>query len=338
MSELLHLDLLKKGRVLLAFSGGVDSTALFHLLRKHTIAFDIAHVNYHTRDGSDREEQSARDLAQKHNLQCHIHSCRLDKTNFEHRAREERYRFFTLLMKQHPYTYLLTAHQLNDRFEWMLMQLTRGAGLPEILGIRSYDERPDFTLLRPLLEYSRDEIEHYLATHQIPHFLDESNENEHYRRNRFRHLYSTPLLREYADAIGRSFRYLEEDREELIHPLEFKTMQELNWSNTSTTLRSTLYGIDQYLKSLGFLLNSHEKESLKKKKKLIVERKLCVVIEEEYLFIAPYRHTILMDKSFKEECRKRRIEPKLRGYLYESPEAMGIMRQLKEFPKPLQSD
>src|SRR3989339_1043067 len=156
MSELLHLDLLKEGRVLLAFSGGVDSTALFHLLLEHNIPFDIAHVNYHTRVSSDAEEQSALELAQKPSLQCYVHSCRLGGVNFEHRAREERYKFFGYLMKKHAYTYLLTAHQLNDRLEWLMMQMCRGSGLPEMLGIRSHDRREGIEILRPLLEWDRD--------------------------------------------------------------------------------------------------------------------------------------------------------------------------------------
>ena len=87
MSELLHLDLLREGKGLLAFSGGVDSTALFHLLLEYNITFDIAHVNYHTRDTSEHEEQSAIALAHQHNLQCHTHSCRLGGATFPRRAR-----------------------------------------------------------------------------------------------------------------------------------------------------------------------------------------------------------------------------------------------------------
>ncbi|MDD5158908.1 MAG: tRNA lysidine(34) synthetase TilS [Sulfuricurvum sp.] len=329
MSELLHLDLLKEGKVLLAFSGGVDSTALFHLLLEHTISFDIAHVNYHTRSSSNTEEQSAIDLAQKHNIQCHIHSCRLGGANFEHRAREERYRFFGYLMKKYGYTYLLTAHQLNDRLEWLMMQMCRGSGLPEILGIRSHDTREGIEILRPLLEWDRESIEAYLHIQNIPHHIDESNADERYTRNAFRHRYSAPMMREYRDAIRRSFRYLEEDNETLIEPINFTLLNGFAYAQNPKNIRSLVYGIDTFFKNIGYLLSQHDKEALKRGGEHLIARHTVVSIEGNYTFIAPYESNVIMDKGFKEECRKLKVGSKLRGYLYGSPETMRLIRQLK---------
>jgi tRNA(Ile)-lysidine synthase len=329
MRELLHLDLLKQGRVLLAFSGGVDSTALFHLLLEHRIAFDIAHVNYHTRPTSDAEEQSAEALALCHELKCYTHSCRLGGINFEHRAREERYRFFGYLMKKHGYSYLLTAHQLNDRLEWLMMQMCRGSGLPEMLGIRSLDRRNEIEILRPLLEWDRDSIEEYLQERNIPHHIDESNADERYTRNFFRHHYSTPIMREYRDAIRRSFRYLEEDNEALIEPIQFETLQEFSYCKNPLSVRSLIFGIDQFFKAQGLLLTQHDKNALKKGYEHIIARKFVVSIDNNHTFIAPYESNAVMDKGFREECRKLKISSKLRGYLYGAPEAMRVMRRLK---------
>lgn len=338
MSELLHLDLLKEGRVLLAFSGGVDSTALFHLLLEHNITFDIAHVNYHTRESSDAEEQSAIALAQKYNLQYYIHSCRLGGVNFEHRAREERYKFFGYLMKKHSYRYLLTAHQLNDRLEWLMMQMCRGSGLPEMLGIRSHDRRDDIEILRPLLEWDRDSIETYLHTHNIPHHIDESNADERYTRNFFRHRYSAPMMRDYRDAIRRSFRYLEEDNESLIEPMDFISVEELFYATNPSTFRSLIYGIDRFFKSRGILLTQHDKEGLKKGGEHIIARRFALSIEKNYTFIVPYEHTIVMDKGFREKCRALKIGVKLRGYLYGAPKAFEVIRRLKDDLTPLRFD
>lgn len=336
MRELLHLERLREGKALLAFSGGVDSTALFHLLLENSISFDIAHVNYHTRSVSDDEALSAQKLAQSHSLHCYTHSCHLSGPNFESHARKERYQFFEYLMQKHHYTYLLTAHQLNDRLEWMLMQLTRGCGLPELLGIKSLDKRGNLSILRPLLQHDREEIEEYLSEHNLSHFIDESNTDESYTRNRFRHRHSTPIMREHADAIRRSFRYLEEDNDDLIEPIVFQTSDGLYWSENPRTLRSLLYGIDQHLKSLGILMSAPEKEELKKVKSSIVSRQYAISIEENYTFIALYQSNIIMDKGFKEECRKLKISPKLRGFLYGSRKAYTTMRRLKGLLKPLQ--
>lgn len=338
MRELLHLERLREGKALLAFSGGVDSTALFHLLLENSIVFDIAHVNYHTRPTSDHEALSAQTLAQSHQLHCFVHSCHLSGTNFEHHAREERYRFFTYLMQKYHYTYLLTAHQLNDRVEWMFMQLTRGCGLPEMLGIKSVDVRNDITILRPLLGHDRQEIEDYLNKHQLKHFIDESNQDEKYTRNRFRHHISTPLMREHAEAIRRSFRYLEEDNNDLIQAIEFNGSDGLFWVNNPINLRSLLYGVDQHLKSLGILMSSSEKAQLKQEKNGVISRQYTVSIEKNMTFISPYLPNVIMDKGFKEECRKLKIHSKLRGYLYSVPEAFETIRRLKSPQELLRYD
>lgn len=337
MLNLLHLDLLKKGKVLLAFSGGVDSTALFHLLRTHAIAFDIAHVNYHTRPSSDQEAHSAENLAHVHQLHCYTHSCHLEGKNFEHRAREERYTFLKYLVEKYGYTYVLTAHQLNDRLEWLMMQFCRGSGLPELLGIRSIDSRDGMTLIRPLLEHDRESIEAYLTQHNLAHFIDESNTDERYTRNLFRRRFSTPLMQEYREAIKRSFRYLEEDNAALIENVSIEHIDELFYFRTPKNSHSLIVAIDGILKSLGHVMRGNEKELLKQEKLLVVGRKYVVSVGEDHTFIAPYIETT-MQKEFKEECRTQKIEPKMRGYLATHSKAYEFIRRLKDDQEPLRFD
>lgn len=338
MLNLAHLDRLREGRVLLAFSGGVDSTALFHLLLDNGIAFDIAHVNYHTRPSSDAEALSAEELAKTHGLQCYTHSCRLEGGNFEHRAREERYKFFSYLMEKYDYRYLLTAHQMNDRLEWLMMQLCRGSGLPELLGIRSIDLRDGMTILRPLLEHDRQTIEEYLHENSISYHNDESNADERYTRNFFRHRYSGPMMRDYRDAIRRSFRYLEEDNDALIEKIDFKVSAGLYYAPNPINIHSLVYGVDALLKSLGYVMRGSDKEHLKKEKCCLIGRMCVVWVDGEYTFVAPYHPNVVMDKGFKEECRRLKVEPKCRGFLYGAPEAWMTMRRLKGAPIPLLSD
>ena len=329
MLNLLHLDLLREGKVLLAFSGGVDSTALFHLLRAHAISFDIAHVNYHTRPSSDQEAQSAETLAQLHQLQCYTHSCHLEEKNFEHRAREERYTFLNYLVKKYGYTCVLTAHQLNDRLEWLMMQFCRGSGLPELLGIRSRDTRDGMTLIRPLLEHDRESIEAYLEQHNLAHFIDESNADERYTRNLFRRRFSTPLMQEYREAIKRSFRYLEEDNAALIENVSIEHIDGLFYFPTPRNSHSLIVAIDGILKSLGHVMRGNEKERLKQEKSLVIGRRYAVSVGEDHTFIAPYIE-ITMRKEFKEECRTQKIDPKMRGYLATHSKAYEAIRRLKD--------
>ena len=94
----------------------------------------------------------------------------------------------------------------------------------------------------------------------------------------------------------------------------------------------------RYFKSLGLILSKFDKEKLKAKGETILFRRYIVSIEDRWTFIAPYETNVVMDKGFKEECRRLKIAPKLRGYLYGNPEAMSVMRRLKGVPVPLRSD
>ena len=124
-----------KKKNLLAFSAGVDSSALFFLLLENNIPFDIALVNYGTRENSNKEEGHAQALAGKYHLTCHTIKAPKFTSHFEKNARDFRYSFFGELIEKYHYDILLTAHQLNDQLEWLLMRLTKGAGTSELIGM-----------------------------------------------------------------------------------------------------------------------------------------------------------------------------------------------------------
>ena len=139
---------IKNSKNLLAFSGGVDSSALFFLLLNHKIDFDIAIVNYNTREQSKDEIEYALNLAKEYKKEIFIKDVKLENSsNFEKNARDIRYIFFEQIIKENSYETLITAHQLNDRLEWFLMQLSKGAGLVELFGIREFEEKKDYKIL-----------------------------------------------------------------------------------------------------------------------------------------------------------------------------------------------
>ena len=154
----MHLDVKGLNKPLLAFSAGGDSTALFFLLLHNKVNFDIAIVHYGLRDQADEELEYALALAKEHTLKCHVLKVEEITQNFEYEARKIRYDFFETLIKEHQYTHLLTAHHLQDRLEWMLMQLCKGAGAAELLGMKEKETRQNYTLVRPLLEHTKEEI------------------------------------------------------------------------------------------------------------------------------------------------------------------------------------
>ena len=322
------LEKLRAKKNLLAFSAGVDSTALFFILLKNNINFDIAIVNYNTRKQSQEELEYAKELASIHNLKCHnLNADNIDK-NFEARAREIRYGFFEELILKHHYENLITAHHLGDRFEWMLMQFCKGAGCAELAGMKEETEKDNYILLRPLLHLDKQELYSFLKENSIKYFEDKTNFDEDIKRNSFRHNYSTPLLEKYLNGIKKSFEYLDEDRDTLIQKTDLKTVGEFAYFKSSQNLRSDIFTIDKYLKSLGFILSANERELLKSEKTLVVGRKFIINQKHDFIFIVPFMKVEKLSKEFKEEMRLLKIEPKLRGYLSENKDALEIITQL----------
>ncbi len=320
---------LKDKKNLLAFSGGADSTALFFLLLKHNIPFDIAIVDYGIREQSKEEVAYAQRLAKSHNLKCHLFKAPKIEHNFEAKAREIRYGFFEELIKEYDYDNLLTAHHLGDRFEWMLMQFCKGAGCAEIAGMQSIQNREFYKLVRPLLHLDKKELLAYLHANEKHYFEDESNLDEDIKRNSFRHKYSIPLLEKYLSGIKKSFDYIDEDRAELIDEIELNGIGDFAYFRSSDNLRADIFAIDKYLKSQLYMLSAGEREALKNSSTVIAGRRFIINQDRGLIFIAPYeQEKNKMDDKFKDECRVLKIEPKLRPYLYKNQSAFLKVKEL----------
>ncbi|ARU47720.1 tRNA(Ile)-lysidine synthase [Sulfurospirillum diekertiae] len=324
---LLHnatINLLKTSKNLLAFSGGGDSTALFFLLLEQNIPFDIAHVNYQTREQSDVEEAYAKKLADTYNKQLFTFTCKLENANFEHSARKERYTFFENIIQEHGYNSLLSAHHLNDKLEWFLMQLSRGAGLIELLGMQEIEAREHYTMIRPLLHVNKKTLQAYLENHKITYFTDESNTSFKHVRNQFRHHYANPLIENYAEGIAKSFRYMEEDAKRLL-PHQATRIKDLFLLPKDEDDLINIRHIDKIVKLLGILLSKAQRDEILKTKSCVVGGKIAVCFEEEMILIAPYLKQA-MEKKFKERCRQARIPSKIRPYLFTSHIDLSALR------------
>jgi len=311
---------LQETKSLLAFSGGADSTSLFFSLIQHKIPFDIAIVHYGLRSQADEEVRYAQTLAKEHGLKIHLLKAEKIEQNFEYEARKVRYDFFEKLITQHKYTHLLTGHHLQDRLEWMLMQFSKGAGTAELVGMRKIETRSEYTLFRPLINRSKDEILNYLREHKRHWFHDESNDDLSYKRNYFRHKIVNELLKNNIDGIKQSFKYLEADINELIKEVEIREAEDFSLFFSSNHKRSDIFHIDKILKSKGYILNATQRESLKTENELIVGRKYLVILDKGIYYISPYISEV-MDKAFKEECRQIGVPAKLRPYLFKYPMA-----------------
>jgi len=311
------LPVLNAGRNLLAFSGGVDSTALFHLLLRSRIPFDLAHVNYHTREQSDAEAAYARALAARHGKTCFILDAAPIGRNFEAEARRARYDFFTALIREHGYANLLTAHQLDDRLEWLLMQLCKGAGLPELLGMRALSERDGYRLVRPLLGVGKGDLKAWLDRENIPFFEDASNADMRHLRNRFRHRFAAPLLEAYGPGIARSFAYLSDDAEALQAQEGAIDADVLMLEGLQKRL-PLMRSVDAWLKRHGYVLRRGEKKRIQDENDLVIGRQYALSITPVCTLLTPLE-TGTVPRAFRERCRVLGIGPKVRPYLFKHP-------------------
>ena len=309
------LENLSGKKNLLAFSAGVDSTALFFLLLEREIDFDIAIVDYGKRENSILEVAYANSLAKQYKKTCFSTKVQLEDSNFEQNARAERYKFFEAIIDKHAYENLLTAHQLNDRLEWFLMQFTKGAGAVELLGFEESEERENYTLVRPLINVSKKELLAYLEKNGIKYFEDESNKDPKFRRNRFRETYANQLLEEFGRGISKSFDYLQIDKDRLFTLKILKQVDKLYILEKSDDEIENLRAIDKILKKLGVIISAKQRQEILRQGESVIGHKIAVALKEDKIYIAPFKNPI-MDKSFKEACRIAKIPPNIRGYLY----------------------
>ncbi len=300
---------------LLAFSGGVDSSALFFMLLAKNIKFDIAIVDYKQRDQSKDEVTYAEKLAKLYNKKIFLKEFPKNKKFSEKIARDFRYDFFEHIIQYEGYKNLITAHQLNDKFEWLLMQIGRGAGLTELIGLEANDNRDNYNIVRPLLEYTKDELYEYLEQKDIKYFIDESNLDKKYKRNQIRADFSDKFLKEFSAGVKRSFEYLEKDKISLLQNITTYIHDDLTIFDWDGDDNIAIRIIDKELKKRGILISKHTREEILSQREIIISQKIAIAITMYQIWIAP-QCDIPMDKKFKEKCRLNKIPNNMRSYLF----------------------
>ncbi|RBQ30196.1 tRNA lysidine(34) synthetase TilS [Aliarcobacter vitoriensis] len=313
----LDFSVVEKSKNLLAFSAGIDSTALFFLLLEKNIPFDIAIVNYNIRKQSKDEILYAKELAKKYNKQIFIKDIQTkDLSNFEKIARDIRYNFFEEIIKENSYEILITAHQLNDKLEWFFMQLSKGAGLIELIGFNNVEHKENYKIYKPLLSISKYELEVFLQKNNIKYFIDNSNFDEKYKRNYFRHNFSDKFLDEFKQGVINSFKYLQNDLNSLsinINPI--KKIEELEIFENQNDDNLNIRIIDKSLKRRGIVISFLQRKEILKQKEITISDEINISITKEFIYIAP-KTDITMKKEFKEECRTKKIPKNIREYIF----------------------
>ena len=192
---------------LIAVSGGADSVVLTHLCAQLNLDISIAHCNFQLRgEESEGDAQFVVELADELNLQVFVEEfdtaayAAEKKISIQMTARELRYTWFRELRRTLDFDFILTAHHLNDNLETVLINFVRGTGLDGLTGI----PQNNGYVQRPLLPFSRADIEEYARNSNFKWREDKTNQSTKYFRNKIRKEI-VPLLMDMNPQLLESF-------------------------------------------------------------------------------------------------------------------------------------
>lgn len=198
----------KEMTVLVAVSGGADSMLLLHLMlnlpNDYKPKILVAHVNHKLRLESEEEEAFVKEYCVRNAIKCCSTQWE-DESRFlgtEKKARDFRYHFFFEVQEAEGVDSILTAHHGDDQAETLLMRMGKGTQLKSLSGIAPISVRDGMRLIRPLLNFSKDEIVEACLELNVPFFEDKSNATLDYQRNRIRHTVLAPYKSEFPNVVS----------------------------------------------------------------------------------------------------------------------------------------
>lgn len=225
---------LRPGKILVALSGGPDSVALLRGLlfayRGDGWSVAAAHLNHRLREGAaERDEQFVRELCAGLGVPLEVEACDVaaeaaaSKKGIEETARQARYAFLERVAEREGAAYVALGHTADDQAETVLHRVLRGTGLaglagmparrplsqrgplrtsePENSGRSTQYSSHSLELIRPLLDFSREDVLTFLTELDQPFVHDETNEHLHVTRNRLRHDLLPKLADEYNPEV-----------------------------------------------------------------------------------------------------------------------------------------
>ena len=194
------LNIKESDYLVIGCSAGPDSMALLHYIQNNTQnKIVVAHINHNLRKESKEEEKYIEEYCKNNNIIFEKISIQINKNkNIENEARLKRYDFYNQILKKYNTNYLFLAHHGDDLIETILMKIERGSNIEGYAGIKEISYPTlfhNYYIIRPFLSLTKKDLIEYNEKHNIKYYVDKSNYDMHYKRNRYRKNI-LPLLKE----------------------------------------------------------------------------------------------------------------------------------------------
>jgi len=200
--------LASQGKLLVGFSGGLDSTVLLHTLAQHPALrakLCAVYINHGLSSHANCWQIHCQQFCTIYAIPLLIETIEFIRTaNIEEEARNARYLAFAALLQ--PDDCLLLAHHCDDQAETLLLQLLRGAGIDGLAAMSAEKPFASGKLCRPLLQHSRQTLSDYAQLHNLTWVDDESNQDSVYSRNYLRQQIMPLLRARWPGAVGNLVR------------------------------------------------------------------------------------------------------------------------------------
>ena len=218
-------------KIVVGCSTGPDSMALVDMLlkvrEKYNLIIIIAHVNHNVRKESYEEAEFIRQYCIDNNLL--FESMVIEEygdDNFHNEARNIRYNFFENVVTKYDANYLMTAHHGDDLIETVLMRIVRGSNLYGYSGFKPLVDMDTYTIARPLIAYTKKQLEEYDIENNVKYYIDSSNDKDKYTRNRYRK-YVLPFLKQedkdvhekfikFSNTLSDAYRFIDKVRDKAL--------------------------------------------------------------------------------------------------------------------------
>ena len=225
-----NLNINNNEYIIVGVSAGPDSMALLHILKNNLKCKIIcAHINHNIRNQSIEEENYLKKYCQENKIIFEtMKITSYTQNNFENEAREKRYNFYEQLLKKYNSKNLFLAHHGDDLIETIIMKIIRGSNLEGYAGIKTISYLDNYKIIRPLLNYTKDDIIKYNKEHNIKYYIDNTNNDIKYTRNRYRKKL-LPLLKKEDPNIHIKFLKYSNTLQEYNNYINYEIKQKINY-------------------------------------------------------------------------------------------------------------